>query len=216
MTVDTADRTATSREQALSRYLSLKAMRPDMFDGAGPITIVDPETSPHSGIVYADPWMMLIVDAVTLPDGRPGCYTRVQYATGAREGVAVLPVTGTGVVLLRHWRHATQSWHLEIPRGFGEPDVSSDMQAAAELREELGLEASIEPLGMMHPDTGTLSFEVSLHLAHVHGGQTPHAGEGIADAVELTTAEFEAAIADGTITDSFTICAWMRYRLRRT
>jgi ADP-ribose pyrophosphatase len=193
----------------------LQQARPDMFAGDGPIRIVDPVESPHAGVVYADPWLMLVVDAVRLPDGRPGSYTRVQYATGAREAVAVLPVTDTGVVLLRHWRHATQRWHLEIPRGFGEPDVPPALQAAAELREETGLEADIEPLGMLNPDSGTLSFEVSLHLARVRPGQVPVAREGLATLQEMTFAQFEDAIASGDIADSFTISAWMRHVLRR-
>lgn len=210
-----AEGRVAGREVALGRYRSLRIERPEMFSGDGPISIIDPEESPHAGVVYADPWMMLIVDAVRFPDGRPGSYTRLQYATGAREGVAVLPITETGVVLLRHWRHATQSWHLEIPRGFGEPGVSSDRQAAAELLEEVGLLADIEPLGRIHPDTGALSFEVALHLAHVHPGQIPAAREGIATVVEMTFSEFEDAIAGGRITDSFAMSTWLRYLLLR-
>jgi len=186
-----------------------------MFSGTGPVAIVDPETDPHAGVVYADPWTMLVVDAVRFPDGRPGTYTRLQYATGTREGVAVLPITDTGVVLLNHWRHATQRWHLEIPRGFGEPDVASQRQAAVELLEETGLEADVEPMGIMHPDTGSLSFDVSLHLARIRQGQTASAREGLATLVELTFEEFEDAIASGRITDSFTMCAWMRHILLR-
>jgi len=208
-----AEGRVAGRATALGRYRALREARPEMFAGGGPVVIVDPEANPHAGVVYADPWIMLVVDAVRLPDGRPGSYTRLQYATGTREGVAVLPVTATGVVLLKHWRHATQRWHLEIPRGFGEPDVSPADQAAAELLEETGLVADIEPLGMLHPDSGTLSFEVALHLALVRRGQTPAAHEGLASIVEMTFAEFERAIASGDISDSFTIAAWARYAL---
>lgn len=201
------------REIALGRYRALRNARPEMFAGDGPLSIVGPEASPHAGVVYSDPWIMLVVDAVRLPDGRPGTYTRLQYAAGKGEGVAILPVTAAGVVLLKHWRHATQRWHLEIPRGFGETDIPSCDQAAAELLEETGLTADIEPLGIVHPDSGTLSFDVSLHLARVRPGQTPLAREGLASVVEMTFDEFEDAIASGRITDSFTISAWTRYSL---
>jgi ADP-ribose pyrophosphatase len=210
-----AEGRVAGRTVALGRYDALRDARPEMFAEAGPVVIVDPASSPHAGVVYADPWIMLIVDAVRLPDGRPGSYTRLQYATGTGEGVAILPVTETGVVLLEHWRHATQRWHLEIPRGYGEPDVASADQAAAELLEETGLLADIEPLGILHPDSGTLSFEVTLHLARVRPGQTPVADEGLASIVEMTFAEFETAIASGRISDSFTIAAWTRYALTR-
>lgn len=185
-----------------------------MFRGDGPIAIVDPDHHAGAGVIHADPWIMLILDTVRMPDGRLGGYTRIQYANG-REGVAILPITKTGVVLLRHWRHATQRWHLEIPRGFGETDVDSVRQAATELLEETGLTADIEPLGRMTPDTGLLSFEVSLHVAHVHAGQTPSSDEGLAQTVEMTFDAFENAIASDVITDSFTLAAWMRYELRR-
>lgn len=210
-----AEGRVAGRDLALRRYRNLQAARPDMFGGDGPIRIVDPEENPHAGVVYADPWTMLVVDAVRQPDGRPGSYVRIQFANGEREGVAVLPITPTGVVLLNHWRHATQQWHLEIPRGFGEPDVSSIGQAQAELWEETSLTAEIEPLGRMTPDTGLLAFQVALHVAYVHPGQTPAANEGLAHIVEMTFDEFEDAVIDGVITDSFTLCAWTRYEMLR-
>jgi len=211
---DALERSATSRETALTRYEMLRGQHPDMF-GAGPMPIVDPATSRHAGVVYLDPWIMLIVDAVVLPDGRTGDYTRIRFAAPRGAGVAILPITPRGVLLLRQWRHATQKWHLEIPRGFGEPDVATTDQAIAELHEETGLVADIVPLGSMNPDTGILSFDVDLFAAVVHPGQTPRPENALSAIVEMDEATFERSIADGTITDSFTMAAWLRWRLHR-
>lgn len=209
-----ARRGIQQRAAALGRYEALKVSRPEMFAGEGPIAIADPTSDPHAGVVYVDPWIMLVVDAVTMPDGRPGTYTRVHYASAGR-GVAVLPVMGDQVVLLRHWRHATRSWHLEIPRGFGEDDATDAQQAAAELLQETGLTADITMLGTMRPDTGALGFEVALAVAHVQQGQTPIAAEGLAEIVTMGVDAFEDAIADGMVDDGFTIAAWARWSLSR-
>jgi ADP-ribose pyrophosphatase len=210
---DMDQRSATTRETALTRYAMMREQCPEMF-GDGPMPIIDPSTSRHAGVAYVDPWIMLVVDAVRLPDGRTGDYTRLRYAAPRGAGVAVLPVTSTGVVLLRQWRHATQSWHLEIPRGFGEPDVPVIDQAGAELVEETGLTADLAPLGTLHPDTGTLSFEVELFVAMVHPGQAPVPENALSTIMELPFAAFERAMAEGGITDSFTLAAWLRWRLR--
>jgi len=209
---DIREHTATTRETALARYEMLREQHPGMF-GQGPMPIMDPTTSRHAGVAYLDPWIMLIVDAVVMPDGRAGDYTRIRYAAPRGAGVAILPITSHGVVLLRQWRHATQSWHLEIPRGFGEPDVATMDQAIAELHEETGLVGDVVPLGSMNPDTGILSFDVDLFAAVVHPGQTPKAENALSTIVELDVATFERSIADGTITDSFTMAAWLRWRL---
>jgi len=93
-----------------------------------------------TGVVYEDPYIILVRDAVRRPDGSLGSYCRTLPASGA-AGAAVLPMLDGKIVLLCHFRHATRTQHLEIPRGFGEPGVSAADQARAELREEIQAEA---------------------------------------------------------------------------
>lgn len=207
---DMDDVLTDARETALSRYDMLRARSPAMFED-GPMPIVDPRRSRHAGVAYLDPWIMLVVDAVAFPDGRIGEYTRLRYADDRGNGVAVLPVTDDGVVLLRNWRHATRSWHLEIPRGFGEPDAQPVQQARQELLEETALDGRLVPLGTVHPDTGVLSFAVDLYAAVVGDASTARAEDGLSDIVRLTTDQMEDAVMDGRITDGFTLAAWLRW-----
>ena len=108
----------------------------------------------RTGVVYEDPYMIVVRDAVRRPDGSLGTYVRTLRASGM-PGSAVLPMLQEQVVLVRHFRHATRTWHLEIPRGFGEPGVNADQQARLELREEIGAEAdTLVELGVFHSNNG--------------------------------------------------------------
>ena len=70
------------------------------------------------GVMFEDRYFLLLRDAVRFPDGSLGTYIRIGSRNPDSAGVAILPLLEEKVVLVRHYRHATQSWHLEIPRGF--------------------------------------------------------------------------------------------------
>lgn len=213
MSVKVAD---DALEPRVQRYAALREERSELFVGGGPVALDAERHESTCGVVHADPWVMMVVDPVVMPDGRLGRYGRLVTTIDA-EGVAVLPVTTDGrVLLLRHWRHATQSWHLEIPRGFGEIGATSERQASAELYEELEVSGDMVPLGHLHPDTGMLASRVALFAATVAADARPAHREGLATVVEMTTSAFEGAILDGDVTDPFAICAWTRLVLHRT
>lgn len=106
------------------------------------------------GIAYEDQYILLLRDAVYFGNGKPGTYIRsIQEASV--PGVIILPVYQDRIVLTHHFRHATRSWHLEIPRGFGLPTMSSEENARRELYEEIGSStATLHYLGRAHADTG--------------------------------------------------------------
>lgn len=167
-----------------------------------------------TGVVYEDPYTIVVRDAVRRPDGSLGTYSRTLPASGA-AGAAVLPLLDGQIVLLRQFRHATRSERLEIPRGFGEPGVTAADQARAELREEIQAEADrLIALGGIHPNTGAASGRTELFLAIIHDFGEPQAAEGIIG-IELQPPGIVAEnIRDGEITDSFTIGAFTRAWLR--
>lgn len=168
----------------------------------------------RTGVAYQDEWLTLLRDPVRFPGGDLGTYIR-SVSVGGAYGVVLLPVLDGEIVLVEHFRHATRRWHLEAPRGFGEPGVPADEQAARELREEIGAEAvRLVDLGVLNPDTGTSTDEVRLYLARVRAVGEPEVREGIRAVRLCRPAEVGELIRDGVINDSFTIAAWTRAQLR--
>jgi ADP-ribose pyrophosphatase len=168
----------------------------------------------RTGVVYEDLYMIVVRDAVRRPDGSLGTYVRTLPASGA-AGAAILPVLDGQVVLLRHFRHATRVWHLEIPRGFGEPGVTADEQARQELREEIGADAEVlVELGKFHSNDGIASDCVELFLAEIQELGQPQTKEGITDIEVHHPDQVAEMIRTSRISDSFTIGAFTRACLR--
>ncbi|MFJ8582533.1 NUDIX hydrolase [Micromonospora sp. NPDC093277] len=220
-----------------SHYRELRARLPELFvnpSGAAVEILVDPAEVAaaerakatalrarglpaewgRTGVVYQDEWVTLLRDPVRFPDGGLGTYIR-SVSVGGAPGVVLLPLLDGAVVLVEHFRHATRRWHLEAPRGFGEPGVPAEEQAARELREEIGaIDARLVDLGVLNPDTGTSTDEVRLFLAEVRTVGEPEEREGIRAVRLCRPTEVGELIRDGVINDSFTIAAWSRAFLR--
>jgi ADP-ribose pyrophosphatase len=180
-----------------------------------------PESWSRTGVVYEDPYLIVLRDAVRKPDGSLGTYVRTVPASGS-AGAAVIPLIDNKIVLLRHYRHATRKWHLEIPRGSGEEGINAADQVRKELREEIEADADdLIYLGEFHTNSGGASDQVELFLAKIPALGSPQTDEGI-DAIEICTPQEVARLIQGndaggtlaTITDSFTIGAFTRAWLR--
>jgi ADP-ribose pyrophosphatase len=217
----------------MDRYARLRADRPELFrnDPEGIEILTDPAdtaaaeravserggaapvAAAQQGVVYADRYVTLLRDPVRFPGGGLGLYLRL-LDTAEAPGVVVLPLLGDEVVLLEHYRHATRRWHLEAPRGFGRAGVDGGLSARRELAEELGAPAQeLLPLGELHPDTGLVAGHVLLYAARVRELGAVDAAEGIRRAVRLPAAEAERLVAEGRITDGFTLAVLYRARL---
>ncbi|MFE2559016.1 NUDIX hydrolase [Streptomyces sp. NPDC059352] len=198
------------------RYDLLRDERPELFrnEPGGIEILTDPASvEAAGGVVYQDPYMLLVRDAVRFPDGRTGTYIRSVSAAGA-PGSAILPLLGDRIVLIEHYRHATRSWHWEIPRGFGTAGLTGEANAAKELEEEIGARVrELFPLGSLHPDSGLTGDRVLLFAARIDSVGSLEIAEGIRGVLTLPFAEAESMIADGRITDGFTIAAMTRARL---
>ncbi|MFI5975359.1 NUDIX hydrolase [Streptomyces sp. NPDC051452] len=169
-----------------------------------------------AGVVSAGRHLWYLRDAVRFPDGRLGLYDRVLPPPGSSPGVVVLPLVGpeARVVLIEHYRHATRDRHWETVRGFGDPGATAAENVARELREEIAATpTTMVPLGEVHPDTGLLGHRVALYAARVDGIGEIEKGEAIRRAITVTPDEAERMVADGRITDGFTIAALYRARL---
>lgn len=221
-------------------YLSLLQNHPDLFHNPenGPIKII---TNQHQimnwqkqkrnelaergapliwadiGVLYDDPYFIVIRDLVEFPNGQQNGYHRLinrAYLGGGGGGVAVLCENAGKFVLLRHFRHSTRNWHWEIPRGFGEPGVEAADQATAEIHEEIaGQISELIDLGIFYNNTGIEGHPINLFLAHMLS-YGPSSSETRIEMRWVTIKELESMIASTEITDSFTIATYTRARLR--
>lgn len=113
------------------------------------------------------------------------------------------------MLLIRHFRHATRTWHLEIPRGFGTKGFSSEENARREIKEEIGATVSrLISLGQVYPDAGAQAEYNDFFYAEIESYGEVEADEAITELLTTPTAEFERMIRDNEITDGFTITAY--------
>lgn len=199
-----------------ARYDELRETRPSLWPAeSGPIRILEPSLG-LARVAYEDPWTVLLVDEVQFPDGGVGTYVR-SVGQDRPEGAVVIPMTSTGFVMLRHWRHALQAWSLQFPRGFGEVDHSDLGTASSELREETGLQArSFERIGRVHGDDGQLLVSAVVILARIDDDLSRLVTEPIASPEILDFEAMRQAIVDGLITDGYTLSAWAILAARGT
>ena len=178
----------------------------------------EPLTWAEIGIVYDDPYIVILRDLVEFPDGSFNSYMRLFHRADL-EGetnlaVAILPELEGRIYLLRLFRHATRRWHYEIPRGFGEHGIATEDQARNELREEIDGEVEeLVDLGILYLNTGLETTCVNLFFARLKSGGKPNDFEGIERSLLVSLAELEELIVSGKITDSFTIAAYTRAKL---
>ncbi len=169
----------------------------------------------RAGLFYEDPYIILLRDAVIFPDGKPGLYHRVIARHDEPTGVAILADYRGKFVLVRHFRHPSRAWHLEIPRGAVGADEDPLQMAHVEISEEIGgTIGSLQRLGLLHGASALMRHSVVLVHAELDGIGTPAIGEGIADIVLVAPAELERLIGAGEVTDAFTVAAVYHARLR--
>jgi ADP-ribose pyrophosphatase len=222
------------RTARLARYDELRRERPELFanpDGAAYEIVVDragqqavanasaaalekagrPPEYGDIGVVYEDPYVIAVRDAVRFRDGRLGPYIRFLGATPGANA-AVLPMLADGrLLLVRHFRHGLRTWQWEIPRGFADPDEDGVAAARRELHEEIGVRVdAVELLGRFAADAGM----DELYLARIRADGVPVAApdgavaEGIDEIRTVTAADLGTMIADGVVTDAYLLAAY--------
>ena len=161
------------------------------------------------GIVYQDQYVRILRDAVRFPTGLLGTYIRFVGKGDDPPGVIILPFYQGQVLLIRHFRHATRTWHIEIPRGFGKQGYSSEENARRELEEEIGATISrLIPLGSVYPDASMSTECNALFFAEVTSYGKAEEEEAIISILPVSVAEFERMISENEITDGFTLAAY--------
>ena len=150
------------------------------------------------------------LDKVQLEDGTTSTREVVHHHGGA----CVLPVDADGnVTMVRQFRYALGEELWELPAGKLEAGEDPFEAAKRELSEECGLTAdTYTELGVVYPTVGYDSERIYLWAAEgLHTvGQHLDAGEFL-DVVKMPFAQALGLVMDGTIKDSNTQIALLKY-----
>lgn len=129
--------------------------------------------------------------------------------------VAVVPLDGDDIILVRQYRSAVDSLMWEIPAGLrdvdGEPPIET---AQRELIEEIGMRAgSLELVSAVHNSVGFCDEQIHIfmgrQLSETQREPTDSPEELEMDIVRMPLTEAEAMISAGEITDAKTVIGIM-------
>ena len=186
-----------------------------MSDESGSIA-VGPWRRRARRVAYENPWITVWHDDVARPDGSPGVYGVVHFASLA-VGIMALDAHDR-VLLVGQHRYSLDAWSWEIPEGGVPPGEDPLDGARRELREETGVVASRwRELGRFHLSNSVTDEAGVLFLATdcAQEAAEPEATEEL----EVRWVPFEEALAmtlDGRITDAIAIMGIQRLALERT
>ncbi len=166
-------------------------------------------------IAYENPWITVWHDDVARPDGSPGVYGVVHFASLA-AGIVALDEDDR-VLLVGQHRYTLDAYSWEIPEG-GVPAGEDPLEGARrELREETGVVAAgWREIGRFHLSNSVTDEAGVLYLATglTQESAAPEATEDLA----IRWVPFGEAVAmtlDGRITDAIAILGIQRVALER-
>jgi ADP-ribose pyrophosphatase len=149
--------------------------------------------------VYRDPWILVLRDEVTRPDGTPGTHCIVRLKAGA----SVLALDDDGTVhLTREFHYGVGRETIEVVSGGIDAGEDAEQTARRELREELGIEArEWIDLGVCDPFTSVVVSPTRLFLARgLSFGETALEGTEQIGRVVVGFDEATKMVFDGRIT----------------
>lgn len=164
--------------------------------------------------VYRSPWLSVREDNVRFPDGSTGIYSVVDKG----DFVVVLPEQDDGFWLVEQFRYPVGRREWEFPQGGWPRGATGTAQelAAAELREETGLQAgALVHLGRLYAAYGYSSQSYDVFLASELTAGAPQRESTEQDMVHrwLPSTEIRRMIAAGELRDAHSVAALALYDL---
>jgi len=162
------------------------------------------------GILAEDQWFYILRDMVEFPDGKVGGYVRWinrKSAEGGGFNSVLMCVQGDRVLMIRKFRHEERGWSWEFPRGFGEPGLSAEQNAMAELKEEIGVsDAKLICLTKVREGKGgTAVFLVEIPKS---GKIILGTSEGLSKYRWVRMSRLEQIVKKGQLSDWFSLWAY--------
>lgn len=206
-------------DKCLADYFDLMQERPDAFIQSPVLPIVTDKqrmitfmerTQKQLGVVYKSPFHLMVVDLIAgVNGGEDFAYERL-LPTVEKGAVVCLVEYNNKIVLERVFRHAIRKEQLELPRGFGEQNISGPDNVIKECREELSatIDAnSIKFLGSVVADSGCLAGSADVYFCKAQNVIEKFGYEGIKSLEFISLDSISHFIANGGISDGFTLAA---------
>src|SRR5436190_20319445 len=127
---------------------------------------------------------MMLPNGVRFPNRALRTYIRFVRNMHSGPSAIVLPLYQGQVLLIRRFRHATRTWHLEIPIGLGVKGLSGEENARKELTREIGPTTSrLISIGKLEEGPGSTGNPAELFLAHIEAYRDGNKHEGITEVI---------------------------------
>ncbi|MBI1315473.1 NUDIX domain-containing protein [bacterium] len=173
----------------------------------------NPWTVKQRTTAYENPWIRVEHNEVLNPSGRDGIYGVVRFKNWA---IGILPIDDEGYTwVVGQYRFPLGEYSWEIPEGGGKLGVDPLASAQRELLEECGLKAERWTL----IQTMSLSNSVSDERALIYLAEGLSQHEAEPEETEqlqirrIPFSELYAGVLEGSVHDSLTVAAALRYRL---
>ena len=175
-------------------------MTQDIIETRGPFRVTGRTT------IYENPWIRIVEDRVTKPDGQPGLFGIVEVGQG-RGGVLFLPVDDAGnIYLVREYCYAVDRIDLEVAGGGIDQGEEPLAAARRELREEFGIVATEwVDLGPAAYITTFMRAQDQLYLARGFAPNTLRPEQGL-EIVVLPLVEAVDMVMRGEIMTAASCC----------
>lgn len=211
------------RSEEMKRYRKLVESRPELFEQEGELELVLDEKKIAQferkggrkiGVRYQSPYHMMVVDLVKDRNGEYFAYERVIQTVDA-PSVVIFPIFNNKIVITYQYRHAVRGSRYGLPRGFGSKNKTAVENADKEIFEEIGgVSRKSILLGEVEADTGLTSTKVSVVCCDLETMDCELGVEGISGVLMVSPDELAEMIANGEITDGFTLSAWALYQTK--
>ncbi|HEX7592055.1 MAG TPA: NUDIX hydrolase [Candidatus Limnocylindrales bacterium] len=167
-------------------------------------------------VAYSNPWIEVLHDEVTRPDGEPGIYGVVHFVHRA-IGVVPLDEATDRVLLVGQYRYTLDRYSWEIPEGGGRFDEEPEESARRELAEETGYHGGTWRELRRCDVSNSVTDEVAV-LFVATGLEPGPANPDGTEKIDVRWVAFDEAMAmigRGEIRDSLTIIALQVVALER-
>ena len=148
-------------------------------------------------VKFKNKFATLYNDKVKFPDNSEGSYIR--FCWNAPYGVHVFAKDkNDNVLLIKNYRYENDSWHWEIPKGFGMSGLSSIQMAKKELLEETGYTGIKWKLLRSFFDRGIDNFIFECQLDK-YIGENRENSECISEVKVFSPVEYQKMIFDQSL-----------------